>query len=158
MVDQAISSDYEYGDEWDWDRSDPRQYCHHGRFIGSWWGPDIMCFDCEMGHDPTLNEMIESFDKQIEKFDNYIACMKDIILHTINIITKDNNGYMFLSDMNDFFDEKLKSYKASIKSLIKQKQETYEKYIQFCDDEENDRDVLYKFHRKEIENWTRNGE
>lgn len=46
-----IDDDYEYGDEWDWDKSDPRQYCKHGTFIGSWWGPDIMCFKCEIGDD-----------------------------------------------------------------------------------------------------------
>lgn len=44
---------YEYGDDWDWDQSDPRQYCEHGTFVGSWWGPDLMCPRCEMGDDPT---------------------------------------------------------------------------------------------------------
>lgn len=39
----------EDGDQWDWDRNDDSQYCEHGTFIGSWWGPDIMCFECEMG-------------------------------------------------------------------------------------------------------------
>jgi len=44
-----IDDDYELGDEFDWDRSDSRQYCKHGAFIGSWWGPDILCGACEMG-------------------------------------------------------------------------------------------------------------
>ena len=35
--------------DWDWDRSDPRQHCEHGTFIGSWWGPDLMCGWCEDG-------------------------------------------------------------------------------------------------------------
>lgn len=47
-----IDDDYQYGDEWDWDKEDPRQYCKHGTFIGSWWGPDIMCFKCEIGDEP----------------------------------------------------------------------------------------------------------
>jgi hypothetical protein len=35
---------------YDADISDPGQYCRHGTFIGSWWGPDYMCFKCEMGY------------------------------------------------------------------------------------------------------------
>jgi hypothetical protein len=34
---------------YDADFSDPRQYCKHGTFIGSWWGPDYLCGYCEMG-------------------------------------------------------------------------------------------------------------
>ena len=42
----ALDSEYcEFG----WDKSDDSQYCQHGRFIGSWWGPDIVCSDCEFG-------------------------------------------------------------------------------------------------------------
>lgn len=44
-----LDDDYEPGDEFDWDRNDSRQYCKHGTFIGSWWGPDILCGPCEMG-------------------------------------------------------------------------------------------------------------
>jgi len=44
-----LDDDYELGDEFDWDRNDSRQYCKHGTFIGSWWGPDILCGPCEMG-------------------------------------------------------------------------------------------------------------
>jgi hypothetical protein len=49
QVHQAIDDDYEIGDEYDWDRSDRSQYCKHGKFIGSWWGPDILCGYCEAG-------------------------------------------------------------------------------------------------------------
>jgi hypothetical protein len=49
---KPIDDDYEYGDEWDWDRNDRSQYCIHGTFIGSWWGSDILCGKCEMGDDP----------------------------------------------------------------------------------------------------------
>lgn len=34
---------------YDADHDDPRQYCRHGTFIGSWWGPDYMCWACEAG-------------------------------------------------------------------------------------------------------------
>lgn len=46
---QVMGDDYEIGDEYDWDRSDKSQYCKHGKFIGSWWGPDILCGYCEAG-------------------------------------------------------------------------------------------------------------
>lgn len=41
--------DYRDEDRWDWDYDDPSQYCRHGAFIGSWWGPDILCLRCELG-------------------------------------------------------------------------------------------------------------
>lgn len=53
---ECLACDREYaedadepGAEWDWDRNDARQYCRHGTFIGSWWGPDLLCWRCEMG-------------------------------------------------------------------------------------------------------------
>lgn len=33
----------------DEDPNDSRQYCKHGTFIGSWWGPDYLCGWCEDG-------------------------------------------------------------------------------------------------------------
>lgn len=45
-----IDNDYTDDDRYDWDRTDSRQYCEHGTFIGSSWGPDLMCGDCEMGY------------------------------------------------------------------------------------------------------------
>lgn len=44
-------SDYTGADRWDWDYDDPRQRCPHGTFIGSWWGPDLLCPQCESGED-----------------------------------------------------------------------------------------------------------
>lgn len=32
---------------YDADFGDRSQYCRHGTFIGSWWGPDYMCPYCE---------------------------------------------------------------------------------------------------------------
>lgn len=37
---------------YDADVSDPGQYCKHGTFVGSWWGPDYMCGLCEAGFEP----------------------------------------------------------------------------------------------------------
>ena len=47
----TMEDDYTEDDRYDWDRNDSSQYCKHGNFIGSWWGPDLMCFACEMGDD-----------------------------------------------------------------------------------------------------------
>lgn len=44
-----VEEEYQQGDEYDWDRNDDSQYCEHGTFIGSWWGPDILCLHCELG-------------------------------------------------------------------------------------------------------------
>ena len=49
------TDDYTDDDRYDWDRNDDRQYCQHGTFIGSWWGPDILCMWCENG--ATVEEM-----------------------------------------------------------------------------------------------------
>jgi len=47
----TMEDDYTEDDRYDWDRNNSSQYCKHGNFIGSWWGPDLMCFACEMGDD-----------------------------------------------------------------------------------------------------------
>lgn len=54
-------TDYVPGDEFDWDQSDESQYCKHGTFIGSWWGPDVLCGYCEDGTtDAEYREIMES--------------------------------------------------------------------------------------------------
>ena len=58
-----IDDDYHYGDEWDWDQSDPRQYCVHGTFVGSWWGPDLMCWKCEMGEPARTTPQGDDWDE-----------------------------------------------------------------------------------------------
>ena len=35
--------------DYDGDTNDESQYCPHGTFIGSWWGPDYLCQWCEDG-------------------------------------------------------------------------------------------------------------
>jgi hypothetical protein len=44
-----IDDDYQPGDEFDWDYQDDSQRCEHGTFIGSSWGPDVLCGWCESG-------------------------------------------------------------------------------------------------------------
>ena len=41
----------EFDDElgYDANHNDESQYCQHGTFIGSWWGPDYLCAWCEDG-------------------------------------------------------------------------------------------------------------
>lgn len=39
--DEVLGYDADHGDE--------RQYCQHGTWIGSWWGPDYLCGACESG-------------------------------------------------------------------------------------------------------------
>lgn len=34
---------------YDADHDDASQFCEHGNFIGSWWGPDYLCQWCEDG-------------------------------------------------------------------------------------------------------------
>src|SRR5262245_5359440 len=34
---------------YDADHDDANQYCIHGTWIGSWWGPDYLCYYCEDG-------------------------------------------------------------------------------------------------------------
>lgn len=55
----TITDDYTESDRWDWDQSDESQHCEHGTFIGSWWGPDILCHWCEAGISADEAEQIE---------------------------------------------------------------------------------------------------
>lgn len=68
--------DYTEGDRYDWDQSDPRQHCKHGTFIGSWWGPDILCGPCEDGSpDITIRQLREAkqdvVDRQLKWWGNF---------------------------------------------------------------------------------------
>jgi len=47
--DEALGSDA--------DHDDPTQYCRHGTWIGSWWGPDYLCAACESGDDFDADEL-----------------------------------------------------------------------------------------------------
>lgn len=43
---------------YDADHDDERQYCQHGTWIGSWWGPDYLCQFCEDGITKEQAELI----------------------------------------------------------------------------------------------------
>lgn len=42
-------TDADEGLGYDADHDDPAQYCVHGNWVGSWWGPDYLCGYCEDG-------------------------------------------------------------------------------------------------------------
>lgn len=42
-------TDYDNELPYDGDLNDDSQRCQHGTFIGSWWGPDYLCWACEEG-------------------------------------------------------------------------------------------------------------
>lgn len=50
---------------YDADHSDARQYCEHGTWIGSWWGPDYLCGYCEEG--VTMAELIVAREYQARR-------------------------------------------------------------------------------------------
>lgn len=57
---------------YDADHDDPRQYCEHGTFIGSWWGPDYLCHWCEAGvsaeeaREAQRAQLIRQLERKIE--------------------------------------------------------------------------------------------
>ena len=55
----TMHDDYTEADRWDWDTTADDQHCEHGTFIGSWWGPDLMCHWCEAGVTVEEVEQIE---------------------------------------------------------------------------------------------------
>ena len=49
-------TDYDEELGYDADHNDESQYCAHGTFIGSWWGPDYLCSWCELGEEPDMDD------------------------------------------------------------------------------------------------------
>ena len=146
-----MTDDYQYGDEYDWDREDPRQYCRHGSFIGSWWGPDIMCMKCELDYeDPTLNEMLSVFDDKIRKNKNSITSVYSFFNRSIKEQKMDKDSIKalleFLMSYEESLNEEIESSKQSRQSVI-------DEYSQFSDDWDTDRDILYKAHRAQIDEY-----
>ena len=64
----TITDDYTEADRWDWDQSNPDQHCIHGKFIGSSWGPDLLCQWCEDG--VSLAEYRSIMRAEAERRDN----------------------------------------------------------------------------------------
>lgn len=78
-----IDDDYRPGDEYDWDQSRDDQHCEHGTFIGSWWGPDLMCQWCEGGvsvaemHAYYAAQRQREYDKAVERWDGMAAALTE---------------------------------------------------------------------------------
>lgn len=148
--------DYTEDDRWDWDRGDPTQYCRHGSFIGSFWGPDILCGMCEsMNDDPSLNDMLRDVDRNISKIQHHHDGMAIFISTYIG----KNDGEVKDPAFNEavlqtmeYFDERRSLLQEDRKKLIK-------KYEPFTEDGNwDDKHVLYNYHchlidqyRKEME-------
>lgn len=157
-------SDYTESDRWDWDRDDPRQYCHHGTFIGSWWGPDVLCSSCEFGdNDPSINEMIEIEKREIEnirlKERSVMAFIGDFyndVVATLGTIQDDPINQVLSKNIMEF----LNSNKSSIECRLENIQSIISLYEEFCDPDlgHDDNGVLYKKHRHEIREFLKERE
>jgi hypothetical protein len=74
--------DYDEQLGYDADHNDSSQYCRHGSFIGSWWGPDYLCGYCESGEKPPTAEELEEIQRakdkiRIDHFDRVVAILQD---------------------------------------------------------------------------------
>jgi len=74
----TMHDDYTEADRWDWDYTADDQHCEHGTFIGSWWGPDLMCQWCEAGITPAEVEQIEQVAR-IEEATSIIRRMERLV-------------------------------------------------------------------------------
>lgn len=86
----TMTDDYQYptdpyDDElgYDANHNDSSQFCRHGTFIGSWWGPDYMCGWCESGEEPpTPAEQramdLEWADATAARFDKLVTDLAEI--------------------------------------------------------------------------------
>jgi hypothetical protein len=135
-------------DRYDWDTSDPRQHCRHGKFIGSWWGPDVLCGQCEYGQDPSINEMIEVYYNQIDRKYIESQAVTDFMMGYIKDESNDFDSEALTEAYFDF----LKSKDDSIKKCRESIQATIDYYEQFTNDR-NDRNVLYMAHRYNIQKY-----
>ena len=60
--------------EYDGDRQDASQYCEHGKYVGSWWGPDILCGYCESGISALdlMKGELEYAEKRLQDFSRLV--------------------------------------------------------------------------------------
>jgi hypothetical protein len=65
--------------DYDGDTNDRSQYCQHGTFIGSWWGPDYLCWACEEGLSvyQVARAQVCAGRRDLSR---KAACMSDVIL------------------------------------------------------------------------------
>lgn len=136
--------DYTEDDRWDWDRDDPTQYCRHGSFIGSSWGPDILCGACEsMNDDPSLNDMLRDVDRNISKIQHQHDGMGIFISTYIG----KNDGQVKDLGFSEAVLETMKRFDERRSLLQEDRKKLIEKYEPFCEDGNwDDKYVLYNYH------------
>lgn len=143
--------DYTEDDRWDWDRYDPRQYCRHGSFIGSFWGPDILCGDCESScEDPSLRDMVDDVNIKINKIHSEF----DGMMTFINLYSKSLGGDVKDPALTEAMLETMKSLNQRRDALETNRKILIEKYEPFCENGDwNDTGILYKHHRHMIDEF-----
>lgn len=140
-----LDQDYTESDRWDWDHEDPRQYCRHGSFIGSWWGPDILCSHCEMGDDPTMNEMISSEWHKLDKMKIKMGATVDFAIKIIAGVDQESKAIV-----SELLVEAINASNEETDRINTVIQHLKDSYGPFSEDWETDREVLYRKHRAEI--------
>lgn len=73
---------------YDADHDDERQFCEHGTFIGSWWGPDYLCQWCEDG--TSVTEMRSMILARRQREADEIAAHADTTLQMLHASARDH--------------------------------------------------------------------
>ena len=108
--------------EYDGDLQDDDQRCEHGKFIGSWWGPDILCGYCEDGI--SQKELMQGELKHTEReLKNFGALVFGLTPGGVSldrtlggIDWKSDLGKALLKTFTDFGD-KIRTQKAQVAKL-----------------------------------------
>lgn len=141
----SIDDDYTEADRWDWDYNDFRQRCRHGQFIGSSWGPDIICGRCEMGEDPTIAEMLREIYAETKRLDDSAQVVTNFVSKIAPFLEGESRTAV-LAKFQETLEEKI-----ALHEELSSKSEWIKKtYGPFSDDWLTDRDVLDKYHRHQI--------
>lgn len=140
--------DYTEADRWDWDYGDPRQRCRHGNFIGSAWGPDILCGDCEsVEDDPSLRDMVRGIRRQIEKIQSEYNGM----MMFINSYARKKENEISDPIFSESVLETMKLLSDRKSNLEDQQVRMIEKYEPFCENGDwDDTSILWNYHREMI--------
>jgi len=139
---------------YDEDYDDPRQRCRHGNFIGSWWGPDYMCGDCEMDIiDPSLNDMLKFWHDHIRDIDKGERYVEDFIRRLL--VAKDEIDPDSKDVIARCYMDSLDQYAKSKENAMNECQSLVDQYADLCDPElgYDDHDILRKYHRQEVDKF-----
>lgn len=78
-------ADYDEQLGYDADHDDSSQYCQHGNFRGSWWGPDYLCQWCEDGISVEEMHRIQeaswrhACQERLEEFDRVVGAFQSLV-------------------------------------------------------------------------------